>query len=89
MRSSQFVIRLPDHWNGRLVITGAPGVDTQYDQDPNISDKVISEGYAYASTDKGNGGSTFYTDGITESTRATLWSSGMSGSRSSPSQPKP
>jgi Tannase and feruloyl esterase len=60
---AQFVIRLPDRWNGRLVITGAPGVLTQYTQDPTISDKVISEGYAYASTDKGNGGATFYTDG--------------------------
>lgn len=70
---AQFVIRLPDHWNGRLVITGAPGVDTQYDQDPNISDKVISEGYAYASTDKGNGGSTFYTDGINPGDALVEW----------------
>jgi hypothetical protein len=53
---AQFVIRLPVRWNGRLVITGAPGVETQYTQDPIISDKVISQGYAYASTDKGNGG---------------------------------
>jgi dienelactone hydrolase len=70
---AQFVIRLPDHWNGRLVITGAPGVLTQYTQDPNISDKVISEGYAYASTDKGNGGSTFYTDGINPGDALVEW----------------
>ena len=70
---AQFVIRLPDHWNGRLVITGAPGVLTQYTQDPNISDKVISEGYAYASTDKGNGGSTFYTDGTNPGDALVEW----------------
>ena len=70
---AQFVIRLPDHWNGRLVITGAPGVHTQYTQDPNISDKVISEGYAYASTDKGNGGSTFYTDGTNPGDALVEW----------------
>ncbi|MDP9427662.1 MAG: tannase/feruloyl esterase family alpha/beta hydrolase, partial [Actinomycetota bacterium] len=27
---SQFVIRLPENWNGQLVITGAPGVRKQY-----------------------------------------------------------
>jgi Tannase and feruloyl esterase len=70
---AQFVIRLPDRWNGRLVITGAPGVLTQYTQDPAISDKVISEGYAYASTDKGNGGSTFYTDGTNPGDALVEW----------------
>ena len=70
---AQFVIRLPDRWNGRLVVTGAPGVETQYTQDPIISDKVISEGYAYASTDKGNGGSTFYTDGANPGDALAEW----------------
>ena len=60
---SQFVIRLPDKWNGKLVITGAPGVRKQYAQDVEISDHVLARGYAYAATDKGNGGQTFYNDG--------------------------
>jgi len=60
---SQFVIRLPDDWNGKLVITGAPGVRGQYANDFIISDWVLSKGYAFASTDKGNTGSSFYDDG--------------------------
>ncbi|MGI8929461.1 MAG: tannase/feruloyl esterase family alpha/beta hydrolase [Candidatus Limnocylindrales bacterium] len=60
---SQFVIRLPSTWNGKLVITGAPGVRRQYANDVVISDWVLARGYAYASTDKGNGGATFFKDG--------------------------
>src|SRR5690242_5460962 len=83
---AQFVIRLPEHWNGQLVITGAPGVRKQYAPDFIISDWVLSMGYAYASTDKGNTGTAFYENGsrsapgqavrewhdrVTELTRAT------------------
>ncbi len=60
---SQFVIRLPDRWNGKLVITGAPGVRRQYANDYIISDWVLARGYAFASTDKGNTGTSFYVDG--------------------------
>jgi Tannase and feruloyl esterase len=60
---SQFVIRLPDDWNGGLVVSGAPGVRTQYANDFIISDWVLARGYAFASTDKGNSGSSFYRDG--------------------------
>jgi hypothetical protein len=60
---SQFVIRVPDHWNGGLVITGAPGVRTQYANDFIVSDWVLAQGYAFASTDKGNSGARFYEDG--------------------------
>ena len=57
---SQFVIRLPANWNGQLVVTGAPGVRKQYAPDYIISDWVLSQGYAYASTDKGNTGTSFF-----------------------------
>ncbi|KAF4409883.1 tannase/feruloyl esterase family alpha/beta hydrolase [Streptomyces lycii] len=60
---AQFVIRLPDDWNGGLVVTGAPGTRKQYATDALISDHVLARGYAYASTDKGNSGPDFHTDG--------------------------
>jgi len=60
---SQFVIRLPDDWNGGLVVSGAPGVRTQYAGDFVFNDWVLDRGYAYAMTDKGNSGTSFYRDG--------------------------
>jgi hypothetical protein len=63
MHDSQFVIRLPNDWNGKLIVTGAPGIRRQYSPDFLISDWAVARGYAYASTDKGNGGTAFYADG--------------------------
>ena len=60
---AQFVIRMPQHWNGGLVVAGPPGVRRQYANDFTISDWVLAKGYAYASTDKGNSGTTLYQDG--------------------------
>ncbi|MGH2823692.1 MAG: tannase/feruloyl esterase family alpha/beta hydrolase [Thermoleophilaceae bacterium] len=60
---SQFVIRLPERWNGKLVVTGAPGVRRQYATDFIIADWVLARGYAFAATDKGNTGTSFYRDG--------------------------
>jgi hypothetical protein len=81
---AQFVIRLPEEWNGGIVVTGAPGVRGQYANDFIISDWVLAKGYAFASTDKGNTGAAFHRDGsspggsirewhrrVTELTRAT------------------
>jgi hypothetical protein len=61
---AQFVIRLPERWNGGLVVAGTPGVRRQYANDFTISDRVLARGYAYAATDKGNSGTTFYQDGV-------------------------
>ncbi|QNE21387.1 tannase/feruloyl esterase family alpha/beta hydrolase [Kribbella qitaiheensis] len=61
---SQFVLRLPTHWNGGLVVSGSPGVRAQYANDKAISDWVLAHGFAFAATDKGNTGSNFFTDGI-------------------------
>jgi hypothetical protein len=60
---SQFVLRIPDDWNGSLVVTGAPGVRKQYACDFLISDFVLAQRFAYACTDKGNNGPDFYRDG--------------------------
>jgi len=60
---AQFVIRLPENWNGQLVVTGAPGVRKQYAPDYIVGDWMLSQGYAYASTDKGNTGTAFYENG--------------------------
>ena len=57
---SQFVMRFPRDWNEKLVVTGSPGVRGQYANDFIIGDFVLEQGYAFASTDKGNSGPRFY-----------------------------
>jgi hypothetical protein len=44
-------------------VTGSPGNRRQYANDRAIADFVLSRGYAFAATDKGNTGATFYKDG--------------------------
>lgn len=70
---AQFVIRLPDDWNGGLVVTGAPGTRKQYATDKAISDRVLAQGYAYAATDKGNSGTDFYRDGARPGDAVAEW----------------
>jgi hypothetical protein len=70
---AQFVIRLPDNWNGKLVITGAPGIRRQYANDYMLSDWFVARGYAYASTDKGNSGTNFQSDGVNPGDAIAEW----------------
>jgi Tannase and feruloyl esterase/3HB-oligomer hydrolase (3HBOH) len=72
---AQFVLRLPAHWNGGLVVTGAPGVRTQYSLDGLISDWALAQGYAFAATDKGNSGPDFYRDGRRPGDAVAEWNS--------------
>ncbi|MFF2534283.1 3-hydroxybutyrate oligomer hydrolase family protein [Streptomyces cyaneofuscatus] len=62
---AQFVIRLPDRWNGGLVVSGAPGVREQYANDRAFGDWAVANGYAFAATDKGATGAAFHRDGET------------------------
>lgn len=70
---AQFVLRLPTQWNGKLVISGAPGVRKQFANDQIISDYVVARGYAYAATDKGNSGTNFFTDGTRPGDAVAEW----------------
>ncbi|MGW7436982.1 3-hydroxybutyrate oligomer hydrolase family protein [Streptomyces sp. NPDC054849] len=72
---AQFVIRLPDHWNGGLVVAGSPGVREQYANDRAIGDWVLSRGYAFAATDKGNTGAAFHRDGAAPGDAIVEWNS--------------
>lgn len=72
---SQFVIRLPEHWNGGLVVSGSPGNRRQYANDFVISDWVLAQGYAFAATDKGNTGADFFRDDAAPGDAMAEWNS--------------
>src|SRR5450432_193647 len=50
---ARFLLRLPDSWNGRLVVAGASGTRSEFNGDFAWSDYVVQQGYAYASQNKG------------------------------------
>ena len=49
----RFLLRLPDDWNGSLVVAGASGTRSEFNGDFAWSDFVLQKGYAYASQNKG------------------------------------
>jgi hypothetical protein len=59
----QFVIRIPDTWDGHLLTAGTPGIRDAFSSDFLLSDYVLEKGWAYVSQDKGNIGSNFYRSG--------------------------
>ncbi len=50
---ARFLLRLPEDWNGRLVVAGASGTRSEFNGDFSWSDYVVQKGYAYASQNKG------------------------------------
>ncbi len=50
---ARFLLRLPNDWNGKLVVAGASGTRSEFNGDFAWSDYVVQQGYAYASQNKG------------------------------------
>ncbi len=50
---ARILIRLPDDWNGKLVVAGASGTRSEFNGDFAWSDYVLQKGYAYVSQNKG------------------------------------
>lgn len=49
----QYVIRVPDSWNGKLVVIGTPALRTAFASDAIWQDYLLSKGYATAASNKG------------------------------------
>lgn len=62
----QFVIRIPDNWDGHLLTSGTPGIRDAFASDFINSDYAMERGWAYVSQDKGNMGANFYQSGCDE-----------------------
>lgn len=74
---AQFVIRIPDSWNGRLLTAGTPGIRDAFASDFVFSDYVLENGWAYVSQDKGNMGANFFRGGTDETdSTGTPWEPG-------------
>lgn len=49
----QYVIRVPDAWNGKLVVIGTPALRTAFANDAIWQDFLLAKGYATACSNKG------------------------------------
>jgi hypothetical protein len=71
--AQRFQLRIPQRWNGRLVVAGTPGQRTEFACDMLFGDPLLARGYAYISSNKGQGdgavllepGASFAVDGTT------------------------
>ncbi len=60
---AQFVIRIPDGWDGHLLTAGTPGIRDAFASDFILSDHALEKSWAYVSQDKGNMGANFFRAG--------------------------
>lgn len=52
-REQSITFRLPELWNGRLVVAGTPGLRNEYANEAILVPWLLEAGYAYISGDKG------------------------------------
>lgn len=57
-RQQSITFRLPDDWNGKLVVGGTPGLRNEYANEATLVPWLLEAGYAYISGDKGIPGGT-------------------------------
>lgn len=50
---AEFQLRLPTHWNGRLVVTSRGAVGDEFAADGALMPTLLTKGYAYAASDEG------------------------------------
>ena len=50
---ARFILRMPSKWNGRLAVSGSPGLTGVHGCDLYWSDALVKSGTAFACTDKG------------------------------------
>ncbi|MGH7329854.1 MAG: hypothetical protein ACREJX_16020, partial [Polyangiaceae bacterium] len=50
-----FIARIPQQWNGRLVVGGTPALRSEYANDLIWSDPLVARGYAYVCGNKSQG----------------------------------
>ncbi len=49
----RYVVRVPDAWNGKLVVAGTPGLRSEFSNDAIWGDFLLSRGFAFACSNKG------------------------------------
>ncbi len=52
-RMQSITFRLPDNWNGKLVVAGTPGLHNEYANEAILVPWLLETGYAYIAGDKG------------------------------------
>lgn len=49
----RYVVRIPEAWNGKLVVCGTPATRSEFANDATFSDFLLARGFAFASSNKG------------------------------------
>jgi pimeloyl-ACP methyl ester carboxylesterase len=49
----RFVLRVPQPWNGKLIVAGTPAFRSEFASDATWGEYALAHGYAYASSNKG------------------------------------